>query len=92
MINDGSDSIKAHLAPELLDKEIGPASQYVSLGTSQQHVKAEFKERMKQFSIKLAEMSCLVTIKFEESSNPTIVKMTEITGLHTALMRKRRLV
>eukprot|EP00092_Neocalanus_flemingeri_P039657 GFUD01043189.1.p1 GENE.GFUD01043189.1~~GFUD01043189.1.p1 ORF type:complete len:576 (-),score=226.10 GFUD01043189.1:202-1929(-) len=93
MINDGSDSIKADMGPELLDKEIGPANQYVGLGTSQQHVKAEYKERIKQFSVKLAEMSCLVTIKVEgEGSNPTIVKMEEISGLHTALMRKRRLL
>jgi len=93
MLNDGSDSIKADLAPELLDKEIGLASQYVVLGISQAHVKAEYKERMKQFSVKLAEMSCLVTIKVEGvGSNPTIVKMEDINGLHTALMRKRRLV
>lgn len=93
MLNDGSDSIKADLAPELLDNEIGLASQYVVLGISQQHVKAEYKERMKQFSVKLAEMSCLVTIKVDGAgSNPTIVKMEDINGLHTALMRKRRLV
>ena len=93
MLNDGSDSIKADLAPELLDKEIGLASQYVVLGISQANVKAEYKERMKQFSVKLAEMSCLVTIKVEGArSNPTIVKMEDINGLHTALMRKRRLV
>eukprot|EP00092_Neocalanus_flemingeri_P015996 GFUD01017314.1.p1 GENE.GFUD01017314.1~~GFUD01017314.1.p1 ORF type:complete len:578 (-),score=233.17 GFUD01017314.1:12-1745(-) len=93
MLNDGSGSIKADLSPELLDREIGPANQYVGLGTSQQNIKAEYKERMKRFSVKLAEMSCLVTIKIEgEGSNPTIVKMEEISGLHTALMRKRRLV
>eukprot|EP00092_Neocalanus_flemingeri_P023050 GFUD01024984.1.p1 GENE.GFUD01024984.1~~GFUD01024984.1.p1 ORF type:complete len:575 (-),score=229.89 GFUD01024984.1:71-1795(-) len=93
MLNDGSGSIKADLSPELLDREIGPASQYVGLGTSQQNIKAEYKERMKRFSVKLAEMSCLVTIKIEgEGSNPTIVKMEEISGLHTALMRKRRLL
>jgi len=92
MLNDGSDSIKADLAPELLDREIGPARQYVELGISQQQVKAEYKERMKQFSVKLAELSCLVTLQVEGSgSNPTIVKMEDITGLHTALMRKRRL-
>jgi len=93
MLNDGSDSIKADLAPELLDREIGLASQYVTLGLSQQHVKAEYKERMKQFSVKLADLSCLVTIKVEGlGNNPTIVKMEDITGLHTALMRKRRLM
>lgn len=93
MLNDGSDSIKASLAPELLDQEIGPASQYVELGISQQTVKMEYKERMKKFSVKLAELNCLVTLQVEgEDSSPTIVKMEEVTGLHSALMRKRRIL
>ena len=56
-------------------------------------VKMEYKERMKRFSVKLAELNCLVTLKVGgEDGSPTIVKMEEITGLHTALMRKRRLM
>jgi len=90
MLNDGSDSIKADLSPHVLDTEIGSARQYVELGINQTHVKAEYKERMKKLSVKLADLSCLVTLQVEGSgSNPTIVKMEEITGLHTALMRKR---
>jgi len=93
MLNDGSDSIKADLSPQLLDREIGPAREYVELGISQAHIKAGYKEKMKQLSVKLADLSCLVTMQVDGSgSNPTIVKMEEITGLHTALMRKRRLL
>jgi len=95
MLNDGSDSIKADLSPQLLDREIGPAREYVELGINQSHIKAGYKEKMKQLSVKLADLSCLVTMQVDGSSsksNPTIVKMEEITGLHTALMRKRRLL
>ena len=92
MLNDGSDSIKADLSPLLLDREIGPAREYVELGINQTHIKAGYKEKMKQLSVKLADLSCLVTVQVDGSgSNLTIVKMEEITGLHTALMRKRRL-
>jgi len=93
MLNDGSDSIKADLSPQLLDREIGPAREYVELSISQAHIKAGYKEKMKQLSVKLADLSCLVTMQVDGSgSNPTIVKMEDITGLHTALMRKRRLL
>jgi len=93
MLNDGSDSIKADMSPELLDREIGPAKEYVNLGAEQQSRKLQFKERMKQLSLKLAQLSCLVTIKVEGFDvNPSVIKIEEVGGLHTSLMRRRKLL
>jgi len=92
MLNDGSDSLRADISPELLDKEIGSASKYVTLDSSKSDIKAAYKERMKKFSMKLADLSCLVSIKFEGSeSNPTIVDMEDVDGLHVDLLMERKL-
>ena len=91
MLNDGSDFIKAAVSSELLDQEIGSALQYLEIGDSDPAAKAAFKQRMKQFSLKLADFNYLVTLKYENSENPcTLVKMEEISGLHLAQMRKRK--
>ena len=90
MLNDGSCSVRADISPDLLNSEIGPALQYVEKGSVDPEVKAKFKERMKKFSVKLAELNCLVTLKSESDMTFTVIKMEAITGLHVALMRKRR--
>ena len=90
MLNDGSDSVRADISPDLLNSEIGPALQYVEKGSVDPEVKAKFKERMKKFSVKLAELNCIVTLKSESDMTYTVIKMEAITGLHVALMRKRR--
>ena len=90
MLNDGSDSVRADISPDLLNVEIGPALQYVEKGSVDPEVKAKFKERMKKFSVKLAELNCIVTLKSKSDMTFTVIKMEAITGLHVALMRKRR--
>ena len=90
MLNDGSESIKADIDPRLLEEEIGPPLQYLEQGNKDPKLKAEFKGRMKRFSCKLAELNCIVTLRAKHDNYCTVSKMEDISGLHLALMRKRR--
>ena len=90
MLNDGSESIKADIDPRLLEEEIGPPLQYLEQGSKDPRLKAEFKGRMKRFSCKLAELNCIVTLRAKHDNYCTVIKMDDISGLHLALMRKRR--
>jgi len=91
ILNDGSDSIKAGIDAKMLDEEIGPALEYVKAGKSPE-VHAAFKERMKKFSLKLARLNGILTLKYEadDDKNFTVIKVEEISGLHLAQMRKRK--
>jgi len=92
VLNDGSASICADLASSLLDRLIGPAREYVLLGQDRAQEKGAFKERMKGLSGMLASLSALLTIVVEPALEPVITKIEEVSGLHLAQMRKRRLV
>jgi len=91
VLNDGSDSIIAGMDAKLLDEELGSASDYVKAGKNPE-VHAAFKEKMKKFSLKLARLNCIVTLKYEADNekNFTVIKVEGISGLHLAQMRKRK--
>ena len=50
--------------PGLLEDELGSAGGYTALLPTDLEAKAQYKERIKQFSIKLASLSGLVKIRF----------------------------
>ena len=90
MLNDGSESVKADIGADILNEEIGPARQYLEEGARDPSVKAQIKGRMKKFSMKLAELNCIVTIASDEQRCLTVTKLEEISGLHLAQMRRRK--
>lgn len=87
-LNDGSAAVRAAISPALLEMEIGPADRYPQLGPVE---KAEFKEKMRHFSRRLADLNCLVSLQWEGEDNAMIVKLEPITALHVAQMRRRKL-
>ena len=87
-LNDGSAAVRAAISPALLEMEIGPADRYPQLGPAE---KAVFKEKMRHFSRRLADLNCLVSLQWEGEDNAMIVKLEPITALHVAQMRRRKL-
>ena len=90
MLNDGSESVKADISGDILNEEIGPAREYLEEGSRNPNVKAQIKARMKKFSMKLAELNCIVTIAADSQRCLTVTKLEEINGLHLAQMRRRK--
>ena len=90
MLNDGSDSVKADISADILTEEIGSASQYQTEASRDPNVKAKMKANFKKFSMKLAELNCIVTIESDKQQSLTVTKMEEINGLHLAQMRRRK--
>jgi len=91
VINDGSGSLTVPLSPSLLDLHLGSAAAYTSA------VKEEFKEKSKALSKMLAGLTALLTLETlkPESGSPfttTVTAIEEVTGLHLAQMRKRRVM
>jgi len=91
VINDGSGSLTVPLSPSLLDLHLGSAAAYTSA------VKVEFKEKSKALSKMLAGLSALLTLETfnAEPGSPLTTSVTaieELTGLHLAQMRKRRVM
>jgi len=91
VINDGSGSLTVPLSPSLLDFHLGSAAAYTSA------VKEEFKEKSKALSKMLAGLTALLTLeslKAEPGSlfTTTVTAIEEVTGLHLAQMRKRRVM
>ena len=88
VINDGTESVVAALAPALLDLHLGPAAEYKTSS------KEAFKERSKEMSVMLARLSSVVTLEAlaGDTATLTILKMEAVNGLHLAQMRRRRLV
>ena len=87
VINDGTESVVAALAPALLDLHLGPAAEYKTSS------KEAFKERSKEMSVMLARLSSVVTLEAlaGDTATLTILKMEAVNGLHLAQMRRRRL-
>jgi len=90
MLNDGSDSVKADISADILTEEIGSASQYLTEASRDPNVKAKMKANFKKFSMKLAELNCIVTIESDKQQSLTVTQMEEINGLHLAQMRRRK--
>ena len=90
MLNDGSESVKADISADILAEEIGPAREYLEEGCRDPAVKAKIKAKMKKFSMKLAELNCIVTIASDRDQSLTVTKLEEISGLHLAQMRRRK--
>ena len=92
MLNDGSGSVRADLSPDILDEEIGSAREYQEFkdGNRDPGVKAQFNVSIKKFSMKLAELNCIVTLVADTQKSLRVTKMEEISGLHLAQMRRRK--
>jgi len=91
VINDGSGSLTVPLSPSLLDLHLGSAAAYTSA------VKEEFKEKSKALSKMLAGLTALLTLETirpepGSSFTTTVTAIEEVTGLHLAQMRKRRVM
>ena len=91
VINDGSGSLTVPLSPSLLDLHLGSAAAYTSA------VKEEFKTKSKALSKMLAGLTALLTletVKADPGSHftATVTAIEELTGLHLAQMRKRRVM
>ena len=91
VINDGSGSLTVPLSPSLLDLHLGSAAAYTSA------VKEEFKAKSKALSKMLAGLTALLTLetfKADPGSHftTTVTAIEELTGLHLAQMRKRRVM
>ena len=91
VINDGTGSLNVPLSAALLDHYLGSAAAYTNA------VKEEFKEKSKVLSRMLAGLSALLTLETlkAEPGSPfttTVTAIEEVTGLHLAQMRKRRVV
>jgi hypothetical protein len=90
LINDGSGSLAAPLAPALLEEALGPPAEYTRPGAD----RAAFKEASRRLSGRLAGLSAVLTLRAEGGDTQqaaTIVRMEELSGLHLAMMRRRRI-
>jgi len=91
-LNDGSDYIQAELSPDLLDAEVGCAADYATLPPDKVDVKLRYKENIKKLSLKLANLSGLVKLRFPGGDClPVIEVIHEVTSLHLAKLRRRKL-
>ena len=61
LLNDGSDAIKVDISPVMLDGKLGRAADYA--GSSEPSFRAQYKQRIVEFSRSLATLNCIVTIQ-----------------------------
>ena len=89
LLNDGSDAIKVDISPVMLDGKLGRAADYA--GSSEPSFRAQYKQRIVEFSKSLATLNCIVTIQSggEDGRVARIINMEEISGKHLAAMIKR---
>jgi len=90
LINDGSDFVQCELSSALLDEELGSPAGYI--GQENPEVKAKYKTEINKFSYKLANLSGILHLRWPGGDRlPVLESIQEVTGLHVAKLRRRRL-
>eukprot|EP00088_Acartia_fossae_P036330 TRINITY_DN3751_c0_g1_i4.p1 TRINITY_DN3751_c0_g1~~TRINITY_DN3751_c0_g1_i4.p1 ORF type:complete len:602 (+),score=82.68 TRINITY_DN3751_c0_g1_i4:47-1852(+) len=92
-LNDGSDYVQAELRGELLEQELGSPSDFTyakQSGDTKEMM--NFKLKKDQLSKKLAQINGIIKLRFVSENNvASVLAINELSGLHLAKLRRRKL-